>query len=432
MGKQSRARRAAAASSAAGSVAGSVAAAIPAAGIAARTPTLRRLRTWQWALVICGAAGAIGASVSWYATRAHAVNPAYPVVVEGDGRSGPAGMVHIPGGEFLMGSDSKLAHPNEKPAHKVNVHAFWMDKHHVTNAEFRKFVEATGYVTTAEQVPDWETMRVQLPPDTPRPPPGSLVPGALVFAGTDRPVPLQDYSQWWHYVPGANWRHPGGPGTSIAGKDNHPVVQVSYEDAQAYAKWIGKRLPTEAEWEFAARGGLEQATYAWGNQFSPDGKQMANVWQGQQGQPFPVVSPKAGGAVGTSPVGTFPPNGYGLVDMTGNAWQWVADWYRADQFSREAASGKRIDNPAGPLASWDPADPGVPTDAPKRVTRGGSFLCNEDFCLSYRPSARQGSDPYNSMSHLGFRLVMDDRTWAGRRDQAALASLGDAPQRAAN
>jgi formylglycine-generating enzyme required for sulfatase activity len=314
----------------------------------------------------------------------------------------------------------------------VNVHAFWMDKHHVTNAEFRKFVEATGYVTTAEQVPDWETMRVQLPPDTPRPQPGSLVPGALVFAGTDRPVPLQDYSQWWHYVPGANWRHPGGPGTSIAGKDNHPVVQVSYEDAQAYAKWIGKRLPTEAEWEFAARGGLEQATYAWGNQFSPDGKQMANVWQGQQGQPFPVVSPKAGGAVGTSPVGTFPPNGYGLVDMTGNAWQWVADWYRADQFSREAASRKRIDNPAGPLASWDPADPGVPTDAPKRVTRGGSFLCNEDFCLSYRPSARQGSDPYNSMSHLGFRLVMDDRTWAGRRDQAALASLGDAPQRVAN
>ena len=356
--------------------------------------------------LLAGAAVACGAGLAgWHALRKPAGPP--PIQV-GDGVNGPLGMVHVPGGEFLMGSDSKLAQPNERPAHKVRVHGFWMDQHHVTNADFRKFVEATGYVTTAERKPDWETLKVQLPPGTPRPPERDLVPGGMVFVGTARPVPLRDYSQWWRYVPGADWRHPGGPGTSIEGKDYHPVVQVSFEDAQAYAKWVGKRLPTEAEWDFAARGGLEQATYAWGEKFAPDNKQMANVWQGQQSQPFPVISPKAGSALGTSPVGTFPANGYGLYDMTGNAWQWVADWYRADQFRQEAGSARMIDNPAGPVTSWDPDDSGVPTDAPKRVTRGGSFLCNEDYCLSYRPSARRGTDPYNSMSHLGFRLVLDD------------------------
>ena len=332
--------------------------------------------------------------------------PAAPHIVAGDGVNGPKGMMWVPGGEFLMGSDSKLAQANEQPAHEVRVHGFWMDQHHVTNAEFRKFVEATGYVTTAEKNPDWETLKVQLPPGTPRPSAAVLVAGGMVFSGTARPVPLDDYAHWWRFTPGADWRHPQGPGSSLAGRDEHPVVQVSYEDAEAYARWAHKRLPTEAEWEFAARGGLEQATYAWGNDFAPDGKQMANVWQGQQQQAFPVVSPKAGGALGTSPVGTFPANGYGLSDMTGNAWQWVADWYRADAFVMEAKAGTPTD-PPGPADSFDPSEPGTPVNAPRRVTRGGSFLCNESYCLSYRPSARRGTDPYTSMSHLGFRLVAD-------------------------
>jgi len=361
-------------------------------------------------LVACTGAAGVGAAYRLDGPAA----PERPHIVAGDGQRGPQGMVWVPAGEFLMGSNHKLAQPNERPAHKVRVHGFWMDQHHVTNAEFRRFVEATGYVTTAERKPDWATLSVQLPPGTPRPPDSALVPGAMVFVGTSGPVPLQDYSAWWRYVPGADWRHPRGPDSSIAGKDDHPVVQVSYEDAQAYARWAGKRLPTEAEWEFAARGGLEQATYSWGDQFAPGGRQMANVWQGQQGQPFPVVSAKAGGALGTSRVGTFPPNGYGLSDMTGNAWQWVADWYRADQFQREARAGRVVENPAGPPDAWDPDDPGVPAAAPRRVTRGGSFLCNEDYCLSYRPSARRGTDPFNSMSHLGFRLVMDDTQWQAR------------------
>jgi len=383
-------------------------------------------RSRLWLVALAGAMALAGAGGSyWYASRTgpgQGIGAGASAVKPGDGVSGPLGMVHVPGGEFLMGSDHKLAQPNERPAHKVRVQGFWMDQHHVTNAEFRKFVTATGYVTTAERAPDWDTMKVQLPPGTPRPPDSAMVAGAMVFVATNGPVPLRENWRWWRFVPGADWRHPTGPGSSIAGKDDHPVVQVSYEDAEAYAKWAGKRLPTEAEWEFAARGGLEQATYAWGDQFAPDGRQMANVWQGQQVQPFPVVSAKAGGAAGTSPVRTFPANGYGLYDMTGNAWQWVADWYRADQFRREAAEMKTVVlNPAGPRDSWDPSEPGVPVKAPRRVTRGGSFLCNEDFCLSYRPSARRGTDPYTSMSHLGFRLVMDDSRWTALRKPPATA-----------
>lgn len=346
-------------------------------------------------------------------TAAHGAPSAKPRVVEGDGVRGPAGMAWVPGGEFLMGSDHKLAQKNERPAHKVRVRGFWMDQTHVTNAQFAEFVKATGYVTTAERKPGWETLRVQLPPGTPRPPESALVPGAMVFVGTDRQVPLDNYALWWAYVPGADWRRPQGPGSSIEGKDDHPVVQVSYEDAQAFAKWSGKRLPTEAEWEFAARGGLEQATYAWGDEFAPQGLAMANVWEGRR-ERFPVVSPKAGGAVGTSAVRTFPRNGYGLYDMTGNAWQWVADWYDARYFTAQARAANVID-PRGPMKSFDPDDRGVPEDAPKRVTRGGSFLCNVDYCLSYRPSARRGTDPFNPMSHVGFRLVVGAEAWKEAR-----------------
>jgi sulfatase modifying factor 1 len=337
--------------------------------------------------------------------------PTHPAIRFGDGVDGPTGMVWVGGGAFLMGSDARPAQPNERPAHSVKVHGFWIDQYHVTNAEFRKFVEATAYVTTAERKPEWETLRVQLPPGTRKPSDAALVPGGMVFVGTAGPVALDNSGRWWRYVPGADWRHPLGPDSTIDGKDAHPVVQVSYEDAQAYAKWARKRLPTEAEWEFAARGGLEQATYAWGDDFAPKGEQMANVWQGQQIQPFPVTSGATRTLPGTSQVGTYPKNGYGLSDMTGNAWQWVADWYRFDQFQREAAAGAPPVNPRGPSESYDPYDPGVPANAPKRVTRGGSFLCNESYCLSYRPSARRGTDPYNSMSHLGFRLVMDGAQW---------------------
>jgi sulfatase modifying factor 1 len=369
-------------------------------------------------IAVCGAAGFLLGKLTQGDSTPAATPAAAPEVVTGDGVTGPAGMAWVPSGEFLMGSDHPLARPNERPTQKVAVSGFWMDRTHVTNAEFAGFVAATRYVTTAERVPDWETLRVQVPPDTPKPPDSALVPGAMVFVGTETQVPLDDFSQWWRYVPGADWRHPQGPGSSIDGKDHHPVVQVSYEDVLAYAKWAGKRLPTEAEWEYAARGGLEQATYAWGNDFKPDGKLMANTWDVAE-RPFPVLMPKAGGAAGTSRVKTFPANGYGLYDMTGNAWQWVADWYRFDYFQilagQQLGGDGPVKNPAGPTDSYDPEDRSAPARAPRRVTRGGSFLCNVDYCLSYRPSARRGNDPYNPMSHIGFRLVMTPEQWQVQR-----------------
>lgn len=302
-----------------------------------------------------------------------------------------------------MGSEGALAKPNEGPVHKVRVHGFWMDRTLVTNAQFAEFVARTHYVTTAERPPEWDALRVQLPADTPKLPDSELVPGGMVFVGAAKPVNRGDYTRWWRYVPGADWRHPEGPGSSIAGKDDYPVVQVSYEDALTFAHWAGKRLPTEAEWEFAARGKLEQATYAWGNEFSPKGRRMANIWEGSS-LPFPVID--ASTEHGASAVCSFPTNAYGLCDITGNVWQWVADWYRADAF-RLGANGAESLDPPGPRDSYDPDDPGKPQNAPKRVIRGGSFLCSHEYCLSYRPSARRGADPYTSMSHIGFRLVSD-------------------------
>lgn len=310
----------------------------------------------------------------------------------------PPGMVWIPGGEFQMGSNSSLAKPNEKPVHLVKVHGFWMDKTDVTNAAFAVFVKQTGYVTTAERPPDWDTLKVQLLPGAEKPAQGKLVPGAMVFVGTKTVVPLDNAARWWRFVPGANWRHPEGPLSTIVGKEDYPVVQVSYEDALAYAKWAGKRLPTEAEWEFAARGGLSQTNFVWGDEFKPRNKRMANTFNGKE---FPVIHPAYLAKIATVKVASYPANGYGLYDMAGNVWQWVADWYRADAFQ----ISHEVDNPQGPSTSFDPSSNDTPSYAPKRVIRGGSFLCDEHFCMSYRPSARRGVDPYNPMSHIGFRLV---------------------------
>ncbi len=365
--------------------------------------------TFILGLLIIGAAGAL--SAGHYAKDFG--DKTGPLI--GDGGKGPEGMVWVPGGEFLMGNASKQALPNEGPAHRVRVSGFWIDQHDVTNADFKRFVDATGYVTTAERKPEWEDIKKQLPPGTPEPEAAAMIPGAMVFIGTEAAVPLADWSQWWRYVPGANWRHPLGPDTDLIGKEQHPVVQVSHEDAIAYASWAGKRLPTEAEWEFAARGGLEQADYAWGNEFAPNGEKMANTWDDKERQ-FPVVGMGRKVQIGTTAVGSFPPNGYGVYDMAGNVWQWTADWYRADAFRADARKGVPV-NPQGPSASYDPDEPGVPAAAPKRVTRGGSFLCSESYCTSYRTTARRGTDPMSGMSHLGFRTVMTERQWLERKEK---------------
>jgi formylglycine-generating enzyme required for sulfatase activity len=323
-------------------------------------------------------------------------DPAKNPRAQADRKARPA-MIWIPGGMFLMGTNDKESFPNERPAHLVQVEGFWMDENDVTNAEFSKFVEATGYVTTAERKIDWEDLKKELPPGTPKPVDSALAPGALVFTPTCGPVPLNDLSAWWRWVHGANWRHPEGPGSSIQGRENHPVVQVSWHDAVAYAQWAGKRLPTEAEWEFAARGGLESKRYVWGDEFKPGGKHMANTWQGL----FPVTNTAEDGFVGTSPVGSFPANGYGLYDMAGNVWQWCSDWYRVDS-NIEAASKNVCRDPRGPTESYDPGDP----YSPKRVVKGGSFLCNPSYCESFRPSARRGTPPDTGSSHTGFRCVI--------------------------
>jgi formylglycine-generating enzyme required for sulfatase activity len=310
-------------------------------------------------------------------------------------------MVWIPGGEFSMGStvesESLCGLPgvtrDALPVHRVYVDGFWMDQTELTNEEFEKFVQATGYVTIAERAPTKEEF-----PDAP---PENLVAGSTVFTPTKSEVPLDDYFQWWRYVKGANWRHPEGPQSSIKGKEKYPAVQIAYDDALAYAKWAGKRLPTEAEWEFAARGGLTGKLYSWGDDFRPNDKPMANTYQGK----FPVQDTGADGFAGLAPVASFAPNGYGLYDVAGNAWEWVSDWYRADYYSELAKAGGVARNPHGPTAPLDPAEP----LAKKRVQRGGSFLCTDQYCSRYMVGTRGKGEVSTASNHLGVRLVMDGK-----------------------
>ena len=313
----------------------------------------------------------------------------------------------MPSGEFLMGTDSEIGWPDERPSHRVRVDGFWIDEHEVTNAQFRRFVEATGYVTTAEQPPDVQAIMAQVPPGTPPPDPGKLVPGSLVFQMTNRPVSLDDYSQWWKWTPGASWRNPEGPGSDLKGRDDHPVVHASWDDAVAYARWAGKRLPTEAEWEFAARGGLEAKPYAWGDTKPGEGDRwQANIWQGE----FPTRNTSADGHTRTAPVKSYAPNGHGLYDMAGNVWEWCADWYQRDLYRDRVGAGD-VHNPSGPEQSKDPTRPYMP----QRVQRGGSFLCNDNYCSRYRPSARHGCSPDTGMSHVGFRCAMNPRQGDDRK-----------------
>jgi sulfatase modifying factor 1 len=297
-------------------------------------------------------------------------------------------MVRIPGGEFWMGCDDASV-PDARPFHRVRVSTFWIDRTEVTNAQFARFVRATGYVTVAERKPD--------PRDFPGAPPGSLVPGSLVFTPPKGQVSLTSVYSWWRYQPGANWRHPEGPGSDLKGREQYPVVHVAWEDAAAYARWAGKRLPTEAEWEFAARGGLDRKRYCWGNELKPGGKWQANIWQGH----FPDQNRAEDGFRGTAPVGSFPPNGYGLYDMAGNVWEWCADWYRPDYYGVLAARKQVAVNPPGPVSSEDPAEPGIP----KRVQRGGSFLCCDQYCSRYIVGARGKGAVDSGTSHVGFRCV---------------------------
>jgi formylglycine-generating enzyme required for sulfatase activity len=289
-----------------------------------------------------------------------------------------------------MGS-SEPSFGDARPWHKTYVDGFWMDKTEVTNAQFARFVKATGHVTVAERIPRAE--------DFPNAPPENLVAGSVVFTPPDHPVALNDHFQWWNYVKGANWRHPEGPLSTIKGKENHPVVHIAHEDALAYCKWAGKRLPTEAEYEFAERGGLDRKPYAWGDEFRPNGKFMANTFQGH----FPDKNTGEDGYITTAPVASFPPNAYGLFDLSGNVWEWTSDWYRPDYYKTLADKGEIARNPQGPSDSFDPSEPGVA----KRVHRGGSFLCTDQYCSRYMVGGRGKGEPDTGTNHLGFRCVKD-------------------------
>jgi formylglycine-generating enzyme required for sulfatase activity len=311
----------------------------------------------------------------------------------------PKGMVWIPGGEFSMGSESASESLcglpgttlDAMPIHRVYVDAFWMDETEVTNAQFKEFVDATGYVTVAEIKPTLE--------EFPGAPIENLVTGSTVFKPTKSPVALDQYLQWWSYVPGANWKHPAGENSNLDGRENYPVVHVAYEDAEAYAKWANKRLPTEAEWEFASRGGKAGELYAWGNELKPNNQYQANIYQGA----FPVEGGDSGadGWVGIAPVKQYAPNGYGLYDIGGNVWEWVSDWYRADYYAQLRSKGVVARNPKGPDVPYDPQEP----DQKKRVHRGGSFLCSDLYCTRYLVGTRGKGESRTASNHCGFRCV---------------------------
>ncbi|MBI2513521.1 MAG: formylglycine-generating enzyme family protein [Opitutae bacterium] len=319
----------------------------------------------------------------------------------------PPGMVWIPGGEFSMGLAEVGPElcggvgeivSDAQPIHRVKVNGFWMDATEVTNAEFARFVDATHYITVAERVPRAE--------DYPGARPDQLVAGSVVFSPPDHPVPLDNALAWWSYLPGANWRHPEGPATSLAGREREPVVHIAYEDAEAYASWAGKRLPTEAEWEFAARGGRSGERYTWGDELRPDGKWMANIWEGR----FPHENSRADGFARAAPVASFAANPYGLHDMAGNVWEWCSDWYRPDTYEKDVAAtaGGVVRDPRGP-ARYDSYDPQDPRQA-KRVQRGGSFLCTDQYCTRYMLGSRGKGAPDTGSNHAGFRCVKNAET----------------------
>lgn len=321
-----------------------------------------------------------------------------------DGKSGSGngtverreGMVLIPEGAFMMGGRSDQAYRDEFPKHPVKLSAFWMDETEVTNRQFTDFTDATGYETVAERPINWDSLKNELPQDTPKPPDSGLAPGSLVFTPTTGPVDLRDYSQWWSWIPGADWQHPEGPGSNLEGRMDHPVIHIAWEDAVAYAEWAGMRLPTEAEWEWAASGGTDQK-YPWGNESVEQSYDKANFWQGF----FPYRNEEKDGYFATAPVKSYPPNDFGLYDMAGNVWEWCNDKYNYQAYA-ESGETEQV-NPKGSQTYHDPREP----YASKHVIRGGSFLCNDSYCSGYRVSRRMGSSKDSGFNHTGFRCVKD-------------------------